>query len=140
MREAVQNAVGQYQMNPCVSIKEMTDFKTAIIRCGENSISRRTCLWLLFHLGQSVYQRLQKEGLQERCSNADDRYLKNFTCKLLRLAIVPVPDVLHSFSALRAARQASGRLWIRTTLICIRRSWNSKRNMIIPRFVYKSLH
>lgn len=54
-----------------------------------------------FHLGQSVYRRIQAEGLQELYNNAADRTLKTYTHMLLPLAYVPANDVRRAFNLLR---------------------------------------
>ena len=56
-----------------------------------------------FHLGQSVYQHIQLEELQQDYSNLDDRNIKEFTHIFLALAIVPVADVYAAYEELTLA-------------------------------------
>ena len=54
-----------------------------------------------FHLGQSLYRKIQAEGLQEAYNNPEDRTIKQYTHMILALAYIPLEDVRTAFDLLR---------------------------------------
>lgn len=76
----------------------MCDFELAIINAANSAIGDvvRACL---FHLCQSVYRRIQAEGLQERYNDEEDRSIKQATQMMCATAFVPVDRVLEFFDA-----------------------------------------
>lgn len=75
----------------------ISDFEQGII----NSVSAvfpdaiiRLCL---FHLGQSVYRKVQSEGLQAAYSDPDNRDVKIAVHQLISLAFVPPADLEAAF-------------------------------------------
>ena len=56
-----------------------------------------------FHLSQSLFRRIQEEGLQVRYNDPDDRTLKEYTHMILSLCFVPLADVVSNFEMLLAA-------------------------------------
>lgn len=73
----------------------MTDFEMAIINAVEKmDVVVKTCF---FHLRQSLYRRIQQEGLQEAYNNPDDRSIKEAAQMMCATAFVPVEDVEEAF-------------------------------------------
>lgn len=99
----VQEAVDEFNVAPCNPARFMTDFEKSILNACTAVYPTVTISCCFFHLGQSVYRRVQKEGLQEAYNNPEDRTLKVKTHMLLALAFVPVPDVPATFRLLKNA-------------------------------------
>ena len=72
----VQEAVDEFNVTPCNPARFMTDFEKAILNACTNVYPVVTISCCFFHLGQSVYRRVQMEGLAAAYNNADDRTLK----------------------------------------------------------------
>ena len=82
--------------------KNMTDFEIGIINAAEEGGSDETevsCCF--FHLGQSLYRRIQAEGLPEEYNDPEDIELKISTHMILALAFVPEADAKNAFEELR---------------------------------------
>lgn len=78
----------------------MSDFELAI-NATRDTLQNTTVRCCFFHLGQSVYRRVQAEGLQEAYNNPDDRSVKEAIHMTLALALVPENDVVAAFEELR---------------------------------------
>ena len=99
--EVVKAAVEDFRVQQCVPTKIMSDFELGILNaCAEvyPNVPTAACF---FHLGQSAYRRIQREGLQVAYTNQDDRTVKEFLHSVLALAFVPVADVPAAFDKLR---------------------------------------
>ena len=57
----------------------------------------------MFHLGQAVYRKVQRLGLQEAYNHPTDREIKNAVHMLLALAFVPAEDEVTTFEELKNA-------------------------------------
>ena len=80
------------QTNPQVI---MSDFELAIINAARATVGEVS--GCLFHLCQSVFRRVQSEGLQSAYNDVDDRSIKRATQMMCALAFVPVRDVPETF-------------------------------------------
>lgn len=99
---ALRNAVTKYRVQgPCLPDRIMSDFEKGLINACNNVFPEAQVSGCFFHLGQSVYRRLQEEGLQAQY-NDEDRRLKRYTHMLLSLAFVPVDDVSDTLTMLKA--------------------------------------
>ena len=96
----VKDAVGRYRIAPCAPQKIMTDFELGIINACTKIFPTVPVSCCYFHLGQSIYRRIQGAGLQQQYNDPDDRTLKDYAHRLLALAFVPMPDVPAAFNAL----------------------------------------
>lgn len=85
---AVNDIALEYRIENCRPTRIMTDFPCATITC------------CVFHLGKSVYRRIQAEGLQEAYNDHSNRELKMYTHMMLSLAFVPPNDVKTTFQIL----------------------------------------
>lgn len=79
----------------------MCNFELSIIAACREVFPAVQVKCCFFHLGQSVYRRVQAEGFQEAYNNAADRTLKTYTHMILALAYVPLNDVRRVFNLLR---------------------------------------
>ncbi|XP_051173358.1 uncharacterized protein LOC127289462 [Leptopilina boulardi] len=77
----------------------MTDFEVAIIN-AVIAIFGNIVHCCLFHLCQSVFRRVQFEGLQGQYNNENDRSIKAATQMLCALAFVPHENVSEHFDTL----------------------------------------
>lgn len=67
-----------------------------IINSVKNNFGNAVVRLCLFHLGQSVYRRIQSEGLQQQYQNEEDASIRNASHSMCALAFVPpehVPDL-----------------------------------------------
>ncbi|KAL7299220.1 hypothetical protein TKK_0007815 [Trichogramma kaykai] len=71
----------------------MTDFEMAIINSCEEIFPDARIACCFFHLGQSLYRKVQELGFSEAYNDEKDRSFKKFAMMLLGLAFVPVTDV-----------------------------------------------
>ena len=78
----------------------MTDFELAIINAAQEVFPTTSTKCCFFHLGQSLYRRVQSEGLQAQYNDPNDRSLKDAVHMMLSLAFVPTADVPRSFEVL----------------------------------------
>lgn len=98
---AVASAAHDFRIDGCSPQKIMTDFEKAIINASITVFPGVQVSCCMFHLGQTLYRKIQTEGLQESYNNHEDRQLKLQTHMLLALAFVPPPDVNQCFNDLR---------------------------------------
>lgn len=77
----------------------MTDFEQSIINATKKiiGVEIHTCL---FHLCQSLYHRIQTEGLQNQYNNPENRNIKIAAQMTGALAFVPPEKVVKSFDVL----------------------------------------
>jgi len=101
--EAVDRAVQQYRIDPCTPTKIMSDFEIAITNACKRVFPGTAVSGCFFHLGQSIYRKVQEVGLQVQYNDRNDRSIKEYTHRLLSLAFVPVADVTRAFNALHNA-------------------------------------
>jgi len=79
----------------------MADFEKAIISASLQTFPDVNVSCCFFHLGQSMYRKIQSEGLQEAYNDPLDRELEIHTHMILALAFVPPQDVEKTFDDLR---------------------------------------
>ena len=98
---AISAAAEKYQIVGCEPRRIMTDFelgiKAAIFQVYDDC-NMKCCF---FHLGQSVYRRIQSEGLQTAYQDTRDDTIRNQTHMLLALAFVPIADIQCVFRKLK---------------------------------------
>ena len=71
----------------CMLLNVFNDMCISIINAAQTYIGNvRACL---FHLCQSVFRRVQSEGLQEQYNDENDRTIKEVTQMMCALAFVP---------------------------------------------------
>lgn len=99
--EVISNAVNQYRIDPCIPSKIMADFEVGIINACKTVFPAVPVSGCFFHLCQSIYRRVQGEGLQAAYNDENDRSLKLHTHMLMSLAFVPPADVVHAYIELR---------------------------------------
>lgn len=77
----------------------ITDFEKSIINVTKKiiGVEIHTCL---FHLCQSVYRRIQAEGLQIQYNNPENRSIKLYTQTIDALLFFPPEKVIETFDAL----------------------------------------
>lgn len=78
----------------------MTDFELGIINSVKTHLPPDSIRLCLFHLCQSVYRKIQAEGLQEQYGDKDDTRIREASKNMCALAFVPVEDVTDIFDAL----------------------------------------
>lgn len=98
---AVKNAVDAYRINECNPTRIISDFELAIINAAQAVFPDVPVQCCLFHLGQSLYRKIQAEGLQQAYNNPEDRSIKQYTHMILALAYVPLEDVRTACDLLR---------------------------------------
>ena len=99
--QAMKAAVDEYHVPVYMPTRFMSDFEKGIHNaCAEvyPNVNIKCCF---FHLGQSLYRRIQETGLQVQYRDENDRRIKNYTHILLAVAFVPVDDVPTAFNLLR---------------------------------------
>ena len=134
---AVRRAVERYRINACVPLKIISDFELAIMRACRDVYPGVPVTGCFFHLGQSLYRRIQDEGLATRYRDPDDRYqdpddrtIRNFTHMTFALAFVSLRmSGLHSSCSVMRV--------LPTTYQCfniseIHTSWHKRRNRRCP--------
>ena len=74
----------------------MTDFELGIINAVKKEVKTnvKACF---FHLRQSIYRRIQSEGLQQDYNDPNDRSIKIATQKMCALAFLPIEEVIDTF-------------------------------------------
>ena len=77
----------------------MSDFELAIIN-AITEILGNVIILCLFHLCQSIYRRIQAEGLQTRYQDEDDDSIRQASKMMCALAFVPVEHVPDTFDLL----------------------------------------
>lgn len=96
---AVTTAAEEYNIRNCKPEKIMTDFEQGIINAGFEVFNCDiSCCF--FHLGQSLYRRIQSEGLQGEYQDPLNNILRTQTHMILALAFVPVNDIPAVFKKL----------------------------------------
>ena len=75
----------------------MVDFELAIINTILEILVNAIIRAYLFHLNQSVFRLIQKEGLQELYNNWDDSSIRDATQQMCALAFVSVDEVVRVF-------------------------------------------
>lgn len=78
----------------------MTDFELAIINAIKIHFPDEIIKLCLFHLCQSVFRRIQAEGLQQRYGDENDPTFREASKKMCALAFVPPADVPDVFDVL----------------------------------------
>lgn len=102
--EAVRAAVTEFNVpGQCVPQRIMSDFEKGILNACKTVYPQAQVRACFFHLGQSVFARIQQEGLQCAYNNKDDRRIKDHTHMLLAVAFVPLADVPATFRMLSQA-------------------------------------
>ena len=100
--QAVKDIVLEYNVpGPCLPDRIMSDFELGIMNAANTVFPNAVVSCCFFHLGQSVYRRIQTEGLQRKYNDPEDRRIKDNTHKLLALAFVPLADVPATFNMLQ---------------------------------------
>jgi len=79
---------------------KVTDFELAIKNAALAAYEGVTIRYCFFHLKQSLYRRVQDEGLKTAYNDPDDRTLKEFFHSLLSLGFVPLDYVEAAYDAL----------------------------------------
>ena len=79
------------------------DFELSIINGCKTVYPTVPISCCLFHLEQSLYKRVQEEGLQGRYNDPDDRTLKEYTHMIMSLTFVPLADIPTTFEQLKDA-------------------------------------
>ena len=97
---AVRDAVERYRVNACTPLKIISDFELGIIRACEEVYPGVPVTGCFFHLSQSIYRRVQEEGLATSYRDPEDRSIRDFAHMTAALAFVPVSDVRTVFQLL----------------------------------------
>lgn len=97
---AITSTAERYHIVECKPRRLMTDFERGIITAGFAVFNDAVISCCFFHLGQSLYRRIQSEGLQTAYQDSADDTVRNQTHMLLALAFTPVPDVPRVFRKL----------------------------------------
>lgn len=97
---AVANKAREYHIANCQPQKIITDFEMSIITACTTVFPNVPVSCCFFHLCQSIYRRVQSEGLQVAYSDPEDSSLRLYVKKLLALAFVPIADVAAVFNLL----------------------------------------
>lgn len=96
---SVQRAAEEFGILIDAPQRVMCDFELAIINNAARNIFPNTSVsCCLFHLGQSIYRKIQEEGLQRAYRDPEDLDIKKASHMMLSLAFVPVDSVKNSFS------------------------------------------
>lgn len=104
---AVRDASADFNVAQCHPGRIVTDFELSIINACREVYPQVPISCCFFHLGQSVYRKIQELGLQVPYNDPTDRTLKQFTHMMLSLAFVPISDIESVFDSLRAASPAA---------------------------------
>lgn len=97
---AINAAAEEYNIRDCRPDRIMTDFEKSIIEaCFQNYDCDMSCCF--FHLGQSLYRRIQLEGLQQQYQDRENEDVRKQTHMILALAFVPITDVTSVFQKLK---------------------------------------
>jgi len=97
--KAVKDAANQHGIPNIAPETIMSDFELAlaILNAAAETFPTSTIRCCFFHLGQSVYRKVQSEGLQAQYNDANDRTLKEAVHMMLSLAFVPEEEVAQNF-------------------------------------------
>jgi len=74
--KALKDAVEEYRIDECTPQRIMTDFELAIINSVKAVFPGVPISCCYFHLGQSLYQKIQDEGLQVAYNDVEDITIK----------------------------------------------------------------
>nr|XP_033798636.1 uncharacterized protein LOC117359609 [Geotrypetes seraphini] len=88
--------------NTLAPLTILMDFERASLQAARTVFPNATVSGCLFHLGQSLWRRIQHEGLT--ASYRDEERVRMFTKMLLALSFVPVDDVAECFQTLEESR------------------------------------
>ncbi|XP_058799990.1 uncharacterized protein LOC131669250 [Phymastichus coffea] len=78
----------------------MTDFELAIINAVKNHFGENIIRLCFFHLRQSIYRKIQSEGLQQQYGDPNDNSIREAAHSMCALAYVPpdnVPEIFDLF-------------------------------------------
>lgn len=78
----------------------MSDFEKAIINAVKTNIGEDKVRLCFFHLRQTVFRRIQSEGLQEQYNHETDTTIRDASKKMCALACVPPEHVSEYFDLL----------------------------------------
>jgi hypothetical protein len=98
---SVCDAVAQYNVRQCNPQRIITDFELSIINACREIYPQVPVSCCFFHMGQSLYRRIQEIGLQVMYNDPNDRSIKEYAHMMLSLAFVPLRDVTNVFNELR---------------------------------------
>ena len=75
--QAVRDIVVEYNIGgPCLPVRIMSDFEKGILNAAETVFPQANISCCFFHLCQSIYRRVQDEGLQCEYNDPENRQLK----------------------------------------------------------------
>lgn len=98
--EEIKEAARRYRIE-IIPPDRVMDVELAI----KNSVSGVSPRWpvqfCFFHLGQALYRKVQKVGLQEQYNDPEDRTLKEAVHSLLALSFVPLDDLRDAYDELK---------------------------------------
>lgn len=98
--EAVINHARDLQIIINLPSVVMSDFEVGIINAAKREVGADKVRCCLFHLGQSVYRRVQDEGLQQKYADPDDSSIRDAARMLVALAFLPPDDIKDQFEEL----------------------------------------
>ncbi|KAK3908569.1 FLYWCH-type zinc finger-containing protein 1 [Frankliniella fusca] len=99
--QAVKTAAREQRVGFTQPSRVMSDFEVAILNAVKTAFPDATVSCCFFHLGQSIYRKVQSSGLQAAYNDLDDRETKIGVHMLLALAFVPPDDVKEVFRDLQ---------------------------------------
>ncbi|KAK3933016.1 FLYWCH-type zinc finger-containing protein 1 [Frankliniella fusca] len=99
--QAVKNASREQRVGFTQPSQVMSDFDVAILNAVKTAFPDGTVSCCFFHLGQSIYRKVQTSGLQAAYNDLDDRETKIGVHMLLAQAFVPPDDVKEVFRDLQ---------------------------------------
>lgn len=94
--ETVRSAARRFRVTAFPSVV-MSDFEMSILNAVRALFPDSTVRACFFHLGQSMYRKVQSLGLQEAYNDPQDRSVKEAVHSMLALAFVPVADLVATF-------------------------------------------
>lgn len=97
---AITSAAEELHIAGCEPRRIMTDFEQAIINACSETFENCCVSCCFFHLGQSMYRKIQATGLQQAYQDADNEQVRTQAHMILALAFVPVADVPSVFRKL----------------------------------------
>ena len=110
---AVKNAVHEYRINERTPARIISDFELGIINSAKTVFPGVPIRCCFFHLGQSLYRKIQDKGLQVAYNDLKDRTIKEYTRMILALAYVPLAHFsVHLQNYAMTFQVNSSMLWI----------------------------
>ena len=100
--QAVKHTVEQYWMNACNPELIMTDFEKTIINACAVVLPNIAVTGCFFYLLQSIYRKIESEGLQVAYNNPADCSIRQYSHVLAALSYIPVIDLPRVFNLLKA--------------------------------------